>query len=362
MMFHVRKITLKNFRCYSDFSVEFSPDINIIIGNNAVGKTSLVEAIYCLGLGKSHKTSADADLVKIGENYAFVKAEFTDGDKKDEIVLSFVNGKKKLQHNQKTVGRLSEYVGFMNTVIFSSEDLNLIKGTPADRREFMDSSISQNNKDYLVALIRYRRFLKERNEMLRQTENGKALDEILFDSITEKLNIEATIIINERKRFLDTLNERLNRLNNEISEDKENGKIVYLPNREAGKLAEAFKERRMLDLTLRTTTVGPHRDDFIALINGKDASSFASQGQQRTISLAIKLALAEMCKECNPRLIVILDDVFSELDALRQNQILKLLDQKNQIFITTTSIDNLSESVINNSKVLNISKEEENER
>jgi DNA replication and repair protein RecF len=221
-MFHIRKITLKNFRCYSDFSAEFSPEINIIIGNNAVGKTSLVEAVYCLGLGKSHKTNSDADLVKIGENYAFVKAEFVDGDKNDEVVLSLLDGKKKLQHNQKTVGRLSEYVGFMNTVIFSSEDLNLVKGTPADRREFMDSSISQNNKNYLVALIRYRRLLKERNEMLKQTENGKALDEILFDSITEKLIIEATLIINERKRFLENLNDRLNRLNNEISENQEN--------------------------------------------------------------------------------------------------------------------------------------------
>jgi DNA replication and repair protein RecF len=180
--------------------------------------------------------------------------------------------------------------------------------------------------------------------------------------LTEKLIKEAKVLIIERQKFVDNINKYLKKLNYEISDDKDEGKITYFPNRTDLELEKSFIERKTVDLALKTTTIGPHRDDFEPEINGKNAYSFSSSGQQRTLSLALKLALAAICKEKNEKLIIILDDVFSELDSNRQNQIMKLLYQGNQIFITTTSIDVLSKNIIENSKIMKISKEETNER
>ncbi|MGD9605169.1 MAG: DNA replication/repair protein RecF [Bacilli bacterium] len=361
-MFYLKRLTLQNFRCYDQFFDQFSEKINILVGNNAVGKTSLVEAVHCAGLGKSHKALNDQELVKNNENYAFVKAEFTDNDKNDEIVFSIMNGKKKLQQNGKLKERLSDYFGYINVVMFSSDDLNLVKGTPANRREFLDGGISQNNNVYLRALLNYRKYLKQRNEFLKQTDQTKAFDELLLETITEKLIKEAKTIIFERQSFIEAINEQLKTINYEISDEKDAGKIVYLPNRQISELENAYKERRTVDLALRTTTIGPHRDDFMPLINEKSAISYASSGQQRTLSLALKLSLAEICKTKNSRLIIILDDVFSELDSNRQNQIMKYLDKGYQIFITTTSIDVLSPQIIQKSKIMKITKEGPDER
>ncbi|OPZ33177.1 MAG: DNA replication and repair protein RecF [Tenericutes bacterium ADurb.BinA124] len=361
-MFHLKRLNIQNFRCYAQFNEQFSPTINILVGNNAVGKTSLVEAVYCAGLGKSYKALNDQELIKNNENYAFVKAEFTEEGKNDEIVFSVVNGKKKIQQNGQIIDRLSDYFGYINVVLFSADDLNLIKGTPAHRREFLDSSISQNNKPYLKALLNYRKYLKQRNEFLKQTDQSTNYDALLLETITEKLIKEAKTIIFERQEFVKALNEKLKTINYEISDEKDCGAIVYVPNRTIDELEKSFKERIQVDLALKTTTIGPHRDDFIPLINQKHAYSFASSGQQRTLALALKLSLAALCQSQNSRLIIVLDDVFSELDANRQNKIMKYLDKGQQIIITTTSIEALSPAVIKKSKIMEIIKEERDEQ
>lgn len=361
-MFYLKQIKLHNFRCYSQYFNTFSENINILVGNNAVGKTSLVEAVCCVGLGKSHKAINDQELIKNNETYAFVKAEFTDNDRTDEIVFSIAEGKKKIMQNGEKKARLSEYFGYINVIIFSSDDLNLIKGTPANKREFLDSGISQSNNQYLRSLFNYRKYLKQRNEFLKQVDLSTNYDALLLETITEKLIIEAKKIVSARQEFVNKINEELKRINFEISDEKDQGMIVYLPNRPADELEKAFKERIQVDFALKTTTLGPHRDDFIPIINQKHAHSYASSGQQRTLSLALKLSLAEICKRKNHRIIIILDDVFSELDAKRQNKIMEYLDKEQQIFITTTSIDDLSEQIIQKSKIMKITKEEIHER
>jgi DNA replication and repair protein RecF len=360
-MFYLKSIQLKNFRCYDDFQVSFSKNINIFVGNNAVGKTSLVEAVFCVGVGKSHKALSDQELVKTGSEYAFVKALFTNEDKNDEIIFSVLNNKKKISQNGNVFAKLSEYLGFINVIMFSADDLAIIKGTPADRREFLDGGISQINAKYLRALINYRKYLKQRNEFLKQIETNEPYDEVLLDTITEKLIKEAQVLIAERGKLVDNLNEKLKRINDTISDEKDDAKIVYFPNRLTSELEKAYEERKMIDIQLKTTTIGPHRDDFEAQINGNNAISYASSGQQRTLALSLKLGLAEIYQSKNERVIIILDDVFSELDANRQNKMMNFLDQKHQIFITTTSIDVLSSDIIKNSKIMKLVKEEADE-
>ena len=359
-MFYIKKLNLNSFRCYRNYQIDFAPNINIIYGNNAVGKTSLVEAIHCLALVKSHKAITDDELIHKGATYTIIKALINNNENNDELILSIFDKKKKIQKNNKMYSSLSDYIGFFNVVIFSPEDLNLVKGAPLERRKFLDINLSQTNNQYLLSLIRYRKFLKQRNEILKN--HTEKYDQTLLSVVTDSLIKEAKYIISERVKFLNQLNPYFQTITEKISINKERGELSYLPNCNADQVENNFRERLKTDLMLKTTTTGPHRDDFSFSINNTDAASYGSQGQQRTLTLALKLALAEVIKEKKQNIIIILDDVFSELDTNRQNQILNLLNQSNQIFITTTGIDNLSKDILNQSNIIKIQKEvEENE-
>lgn len=358
-MVFINKINLTNFRCYKKIELEFSNHINILVGNNAVGKTSIVEAVHCLGFAKSHKASVDSEMILKGENFAIIKADFVKDDRNDQIIISFTDKGKRIQHNNKTYNNLSEYIGFLNVVIFCPEDLDIIKGSPANRRKFLDSNISQISNRYLISSIRYKKLLKQRNEILKNINENQKYDYDLLKIVTDGLMNEAKVIITERKKFINLINPYLIDKCQAISEMKEMGKIKYVPNMEENNLVQGYEESLKRDIMLKTTTCGPHRDDFLITINGENAATYSSQGQQRTISLAIKLALADLIKAQGQNLVIILDDVFSELDINRQNEILRLMNKENQIFITTTTIANLSEDIINNSKVVMIHKEED---
>jgi len=356
-MFIIKELNLLNFRCYKKHSIKFSPHINILVGDNAVGKTSIVEAIYCLGFTKSHKANLDSDMIRKGEEYSVIKATFTNDSKIEELIFSITKKGKRIQKNNKTYKQLSEYIGYFNVVIFCPEDLEIIKGSPGVRRKFLDVNISQINPSYLNSSINYRKLLKQRNEILKNINENTKYDHTLLNIVTEELMKVAINIIEERKKFISRLNPYLSDKCKLISDDNEYGILEYLPNVNSNGIKTQFDKQLKIDIATKTTTVGPHRDDFSILINGEYASSYGSQGQQRTMSLAIKLALADLIKENSKNLIIILDDVFSELDINRQNQILKLISQNNQIFITTTSVDNLSTDLLNKSNVVTIHKE-----
>lgn len=355
-MFNLEEIKLNNFRCYKNFIQDFSPHINIVIGDNAVGKTSLIESIYVLGVTKSHKASIDTEMIRKECEYCFVKGTFS-SEKKDEVCLSITDKGKQIIKNEKRIKHISEYLGFFYVVMFCPEDLELIKGAPSVRRRFLDINIGQINKQYLESLIRYKKILKQRNQVLKDlAEKNPKYNMNMLKVLTEQAIVEAKVIIKERKNFISRINEYFSNQTKAISSGKELTKIVYKPNCEAEDLEKTFFEKEKLDLITKTTNSGPHRDDFSIFFN-EMGSEFASQGQQRTFALALKLSLVDVIKEKSDRIIVILDDVFGELDIQRQKELIKLLEMNYQIFITTTSIDYLDDEILKMSKVIKIDKD-----
>lgn len=356
-MIHIKKLKLYNFRCFSKYEVDFSNKINILVGNNAVGKTSVAESIYCLSFAKSHRANNDQQLIKIGNEYAIIKGNFENKDKKYEVNLNITDKGKKIIINNKPLSNLSDYIGFLNVVIFCPEDMEIVKGGPATRRKFLDSNISQMDSIYLKSSINYRKILKERNELLKMMSESANKDFNLLDIYTQALIKEAKNIIKTRRDFINALNPYVLTKINAISDGKESGIIKYLPNVDIDDLENVFKNNQKNDLFYKTTTKGPHRDDFLIELNDNNVAQFGSQGQQRTTVLAIKLALAELISKKSDNLIIILDDVFSELDLNRQNEIINLLSETNQIFITTTSVESLSEKVLKDSRIITLMKE-----
>ncbi|HKM30346.1 MAG TPA: DNA replication/repair protein RecF [Bacilli bacterium] len=353
-MFYLKEIKLTNFRCYESYSAQFVPHINIIVGNNAVGKTSLVEAIYCLGLTKSHKAANDNEMIKSSEEYAVIKGTFNNNNENDEVILSLTDKGKRITKNNKIEPTLSKYLGYFSIVMFCPEDLGIVNGAPMLRRRFLDVNIGQISKKYLKSLINYRKLLKQRNEVLKLFGEKQGYDDHLLAIITNAMIGEAKVIIESRKEFVESLNKHLFGKCDYISGEKEAAKIVYNPSSNVENLLRDCESKKKIDKMTKTTNWGPHRDDFTIMINDNDASKYASQGQQKTVALSIKLGLADLIKAQKQQIIVILDDVFGELDIDRQNRVLELLNFEDQIFITTTTIDNLSKKILNDSKIIRI--------
>lgn len=355
-MFNLLEVKLSNFRCYKSFSQQFSPHINIVIGENAVGKTSLIESVYALGVTKSHKASSDLEMIRHDSDFCFVKGTFFD-EKKNEVCLSITEKGKQIVKNEKKIKHISEYLGYFYVVMFCPEDLELIKGAPSVRRRFLDVNIGQINHQYLESLIKYKKILKQRNQVLKDlSEKSPKYNMNMLKVITEQLIIEAKTIISERKKFIEKINKYFSFQTSAISSGNEKTVIEYYPNCEEDNLEKVFVEKEKLDLLTKTTNCGPHRDDFAIFFNG-NGSEYASQGQQRTFALALKLSLVDVIKEKSNRIIVILDDVFGELDLQRQKELIKLLEMDYQIFITTTSIDSLDDEILKTSKIIKIDKD-----
>ena len=318
----INRLSLKQFRNYQDACVEFKKNINIIIGNNAQGKTSLIESIYVLSTTKSHRTSKDSQLILFNEDFARIEADIT--RERDDLHLSLVISKKgkKASYNGIDQKKLSEYVGKLIVVMFAPEDLSLVKGGPQYRRRFMDMEIGQLSPTYLFHLGQYSKLLKQRNELLKQLRMNRSND-LLLDVITEQLVPHAVYVLNSRIEFLKNL---------ELNEET---------------ILQKYKDLYDQDIQLGSTSLGPHRDDFSVSINGVNTHQFGSQGQQRTASLSMKLAEIELIYSVlNEYPILLLDDVLSELDDARQTQLLNTIKNKVQTFITTTNIDGIDENVI----------------
>lgn len=348
-----------NFRCYDDRTFLFTPRCNIIVGNNAIGKTSLVEAIYCLCFGKSFKNIKDNEILQKEKAFFRLEACFENNEETDVVTFSFDSKNKRIEKNNKTYKNTSEYIGYFNIVVFSPDDLELVKGAPTIRRQFLDIHLSQMSKKYLLSLIRYKKILKERNELLKQIK--KTVDDKLFDSITEALIREAHTIIETRAAFIEKLNPFVEKHTTRISFGKDRVNIGYKPHTIVDNLSKTATENKERDWAMQTTTWGPTRDDIEVEINGEQASVFGSQGQIRTICLAMKMGLAEMMRQNNERTLIILDDVFSELDVKRQNTIISSLNDEYQTFITTTTVQTISKTVLNEANIIEIKEEAKND-
>ena len=337
----IQTLSLENFRIYQNQTFTFHPTLNIIIGNNAQGKTSVLEALHTLALTKSHKMTKDVDMIKNNAEYAKISSQGTFDTQPIQFQMVLSKNGKKVKYNKIEISRLSDYIGYFKLVMFAPEDLNLIKGSPQERRRFLDLEIGQMSKSYLVHLSHYRRLLKERNEVLKSADKKQKLDETLLEVITEQMIHYAEKIIKERKQFIEKININIKEILPKLGEFSPDIHLMYMPSIETN-LQTGYKKKEKLDLLTKTTNVGPHRDDFVFHFGEKLLKHVASQGQIRTLILALKISVVEMIKnhtQSTP--IILLDDVFSELDASRQQFILEHLGHQAQVFITTTDLNNI---------------------
>ncbi len=333
------KLELTNFRNYNELSLELSENVNILYGNNAQGKTNILEAIYLCSTTKSHKGSKDKDMVKLGEEESHLRMYLNKNDLNHKIDMQLrKTGKKSVAVDGLPIKRAADLYGLTNVILFSPEDLSMIKNGPAERRRFMDAELCQLNKLYLQYLTKYNKLIDQRNDLLKQISFRPDLKDTL-EVWDEQLIECGSYIISERKKFIDDINEPVNEIHNEISGGSENLKVVYEPNSEVQDYRKKMNMSLDKDLYQKTTCTGPHRDDISFFTAGQNIRLFGSQGQQRTVALSLKLAEIELVKRKigeNP--ILLLDDVLSELDRNRQQALLNFIDGI-QTVITCTGLE-----------------------
>ncbi len=348
----IKKLQLENFRNYPNYSYEFDDkkQITILVGPNGQGKTNFLEAIYTLSLGKSFRTSTQEDLIEWENDYSRCNCEVElDNDSMNLEVFYSRNPKKKNFKRNGVNLKNSEYLGNLLTVLFHPEDLNMLYLSPSLRRKYLDIILSQTDKKYLKNLSQFKKVLKQRNALLHEIRDTK------FKNIDTKNLIEdlkawdhelvefANYILEKRKRFVAYLNQKLEEIYSEIADEKNKIDIEYDSKTNKIDYQELIELRRGEDIRRGETTTGPHRDDIKLFINGKDISKSASRGEYRTLLLAMKLIEISYIQEKtgkNP--ILLLDDVFSELDRKRQGHLLKSI-KGCQSIITTTNIELINE-------------------
>ena len=338
----IKSLTLKNFRNYSDQSLTFDEKTNVFIGNNAQGKTNLLEALYLFSMGKSFRTSQDSDLISFGESYTKAELRFCDRNREHILEIIILRDKKKqIKINGMTISRLSELIGHLNVVLFYPEELGLVKEGPHIRRRFMDVAISQLRPAYYHTLGKYQRVVEQRNKLIKKLRipGGESLAETLF-VWNEKLVDYGMELYRYREEFMERLGALAQKAHFEASGEKLT--LVYKPrfaNREAflEKLSQGFER----ELEQGFTLYGPHREDFEILINEREAKVFGSQGQQRSAVLSLKLAQADLLfEEYEEYPVLLLDDIMSELDQTRRAYLAGKIPDK-QVFITCTELDTL---------------------
>ncbi len=351
---NVKSLNLRSFRNYETFSSTFSDSTNIFIGKNAQGKTSILESLYVLGLTKSHKINKERDLIRIGAEYAKINALINLNSKDIELDIVVSKAGKKAKYNHIELERLSDYIGILNVVMFAPEDLDLIKGNPQIRRKFLDLELGQISKEYLYNLQNYRKVLKQRNDLLKAIQSKKDKDLMLLDIITDQLVGFMEKIVKQRQEFIDIVKNHANRIYKKISNSEDNFDVKYLPSIK-NKFKKELSSKYQYDIITGTTNLGVHRDDIEFFINNIPIKTHGSQGEMRTAVLSIKLALIDFIHQFRDDYpILLLDDVLSELDKDRQNNLLDYIKDKTQTFITSTDINEINIKKIRKYKLFTI--------
>ena len=359
------ELNLHHFRNYDEDQVEFSPQINVLIGENAQGKTNLLESIYVLAMTRSHRTNNDRELIEFGKDAAQIKGTVQRelGSLKLELDIGKHGKKAKANHLEKA--RLSEYLGQLNVILFAPEDLALVKGAPTVRRRFIDMEFGQVSPKYLHDLTQYRDILKQRNRYLKQLQSHEAQDQLYLEVLSEQLAAVGGAIISQRVKFLSELEGYAQELHQSITQGRENLTFEYSSAvKDASTLTEVELSEALMDLYRQnqskeifqgTTLYGPHRDDVRFLINHKNVQTYGSQGQQRTTALSVKLAEIDLMKnQTGEYPILLLDDVLSELDGARQTHLLKTIQDKVQTFLTTPGLSDVARNLIKEPRIFHI--------
>lgn len=332
------QIFLYSFRNHHQKEFTFNCGLNILVGPNGSGKTNLLEAIAYLAMGRSFRYHQDKDLISWGSPGFRLQGVVSREQRKIEITLVYHSGKKELTVNG-TPHRLLELLGIIPAITFSPDDLYLVKGPPVIRRHFLDREISQLDRSYCHLLLTYRRILKQRNLLLRQIKAGQAREEEL-QPWDQQLVSSGLPLVKKRGEVLEKWSFLARQFYASLVERTENIRISYRPSLKAEEdWFRALSLRRAKEITAGSTLLGPHRDDFIFEIAGKEGRYFASQGEQRSLVLALKLAeVVYFTEVLKFRPLLLLDDVFSELDGRRQRTLLNLIKHGGQTFITTTDV------------------------
>ena len=342
----IKKIKINNFRNYKSQEINLEKNINLFYGENAQGKTNIIEAIFLSSMGKSFRAKKDKEMISLGEENSIIEIEYEKIDRDGKIKIELGN-KKIVYINGIKIKKLSELLGNINVVIFTPDDINILKGGPQNRRRFLDIMISQLRPNYMYNLNLYLKTLEQRNNYLRQISKENK-NENMLDIWDEELANYAINIYKYRKEFIEKIKEKIKKIHEEITNNKEEIKIEYLSECiSKEKYLELLKQRRKLDIIKGYTTKGIHRDDFTIYINDKELSTYGSQGQHRTAILSLKLAELNIVKEeIGESPILLLDDFMSELDEKRRKNFLEKIEDVQVIITCTEKID------IENKKIL----------
>ena len=332
---YIEEIKLHNIRNYEEQKIELNKNINIFYGENAQGKTNIIESIFLCAYAKSFRTSKDKEIINLNKNEASVTLKYQKKDREGTIRVN-ISDKKYIYLNDIKAKKMSEILGNLNVVIFSPDDINILKDGPQKRRRFLDMMIGQLRPNYIHCLNIYLKVLEQRNNYLRQIkEQNKSED--LLEIWDEKLAEYAIIVYRYRYEFINKIKEVINEIHCKITDNKENLELNYISecdNKE--KFIELLKQRRKLDIIKGYTTKGVHRDDFNIFINNKEVSVYGSQGQNRTVVLSLKLAELQVIKDdIDDYPILLLDDFMSELDSNRRKSFLNNIENT-QVIITCT--------------------------
>lgn len=346
---YIQSLELSNFRNYSELNIGFDKGTNILYGNNAQGKTNILESIYLAGTAKSHRAVRDREIIKFNEEEAHIKVLLEKNNVPVRIDMHLKKNKSKgIAINGIPIRKASELFGILNVVFFSPEDLNIIKNGPSERRRFIDLELCQLDKVYVHNLVNYNKIINQRNKLLKDIGYGN--DKELMDTLDiwdMQLADFGAKIVTRRNQFISDINEIIYDIHKKLTNGKEELNVKYEPNIFGNNLYEELLRCRDRDFKLKSTTVGPHRDDISFMIGDVDIRKFGSQGQQRTAALSLKLSEIELVKlMINDVPVLLLDDVLSELDSSRQKQLLESLNNV-QTIITCTGLDEFIENRFN---------------
>ena len=359
----LKKLELRNFRNYEYLVTRFYKGINIIYGDNAQGKTNLLESIYVLGITKSHRSFIDNNLIKDGQNLATISGIINKGSLDINLSVYVDNKKKSLKIDNDNIKKVSDYISNMNIIIFYPDDLELLKGSPQNRRKYINLELSQLYSNYYILLNEYNKLLKIRNEYLKKLNAKQYVDLNYLEIITNYLIDKSIMIMKMRIKYVEKINLFAEEIFNDIM-GLSGFRINYVPSLNISnindkeikeELINFYKEKLSYDIKMSSTTFGPHKDDFEFILNNKNLKYFGSQGQQRIAVLCLKLSEIEIFKkykETTP--ILLLDDVFSELSDDKKNNLLKYISKDIQTIITTTELSNLDSKLIKKSKLFKI--------
>ena len=360
----LRKINLINFRNIKKLQLSFDKKINILIGDNAQGKTNILESIYFLALTKSYRTN-DFNLINKDESFTKIKAELKDNNVYKNLSVEIKDEIKKVKINNNEVSKISDYITNLNVILVCPEDINILQGTPAERRNFLNIELSQLSKNYIKKYNEFNKILKIRNNYLKMLYNSSNPDTRYLDSLTENLIEREIDIYQERNNFIDLINENVSNIYEDIlgiknfhieyetNIDFDNFETEHLKDR----ISKKYKQSLRKEIDNGMTLYGPHRDDLRFMIGEDDIKLYGSQGQQKVAIIALKLSEISIFRnliKSSP--IILLDDVFSELDVKTRNKLIKYIDDDIQVIITTNDTRGINRKFLETAKIFKVVK------